>query len=158
MSVSPLPITAVNHIALTTPDLDRLADFYERVFGAEVLARAEGEPRKFFIKLTAGTSLHVFERADAAKAAAASAFDCGSINHFALEAREPETFVAIRNELIAQRRVSETVYDAPGVYTLFATDPDGLLIELLVPQRSGWTPPFATEQFVPLGEPASPGP
>jgi catechol 2,3-dioxygenase-like lactoylglutathione lyase family enzyme len=134
-----------------TPDLDRLADFYERVFGAEILARAEGEPRKCFIRLTADTNLHVFEQASAVKPAD-DPFDSGAINHFALEARDPETFVAIRDELLAEGRATEAVYDAPDVYTLFATDPDGLLIEMLVPKKPGWTPPFATEPFVPLGK------
>jgi len=76
--VSLSPIAAVNHIALMTPDLDRLAGFYESVFGAEVLARAEGEPRKCFIRL----------------------------NEFVLAARDPGAFVAIRDGAVRAARNS----------------------------------------------------
>src|SRR2546425_4017344 len=54
-------VSGVNHLALTSGDIDRLADFYVGVFGAELLARSEGVPRKCVIRLAPGTSLHVFE-------------------------------------------------------------------------------------------------
>jgi catechol 2,3-dioxygenase-like lactoylglutathione lyase family enzyme len=152
------PISAVNHIALITPELDRLVEFYACMFGARVLARAEGQPRKCFLKLTAHTNLHVFESANTTGKPAADPFDEGSINHFALQARNPDGFAAVRSKLIADGHANETVYDAPGLYTMFATDPDGLLIEVLVPKQAGWDPSFATETFVGLGQPAVPCP
>ena len=33
------PVSAINHIALMTGELDRLADFYATIFGAQILAR-----------------------------------------------------------------------------------------------------------------------
>jgi catechol 2,3-dioxygenase-like lactoylglutathione lyase family enzyme len=150
------PVAAVNHIALMTGDLDRLTDFYVHVFGAEVLARAEGHPRKCFLKLTSDTSMHVFEDPQSAAKPADHPFDEGSINHFALQASDPDAFITIRTKLIADRHATKTVYDAPGLYTIFATDPDGLLIEVLIPKQPDWTPPFATEPFAGLGEPATP--
>lgn len=150
------PVAAINHIALVTVDLDRLVDFYTRVFGAQVLARAEGQPRKCFLNLTPDTNLHVFEDPQAAAKPADHPFDEGSINHFALQASDPDTFIGIRDTLIAYGHATKTVYDAPGLYTIFATDPDGLLIEVLIPKEQGWTPPFATEPFAGLGEPATP--
>jgi catechol 2,3-dioxygenase-like lactoylglutathione lyase family enzyme len=150
------PVASINHIALMTVDLDRLADFYMQVFGAQVLARAEGQPRKCFLRLTPDTNLHVFEDPQAAAKPTDHPFDEGSINHFALQASDPDAFIRIRDTLIAQGRATNTVHDAPGLYTIFATDPDGLLIEVLVPKESDWTPPFATEPFAGLGEPAMP--
>lgn len=150
------PIASINHIALMTVDLDRLVDFYTQVFGAQVLARAEGQPRKCFLRLTPDTNLHVFEDPQAAAKPTDHPFDEGSINHFALQASDPDAFIRIRDTLIAQGRATKTVHDAPGLYTIFATDPDGLLIEVLVPKESDWTPPFATEPFAGLGEPAMP--
>lgn len=148
-------VSAVNHIALMTADLDRLVGFYQQVFGAEVLARGEGQPRKCFLKVAAATNLHVFERPRARATSTENPFDEGSINHFALQASDPEAFTTIRSKLILDGHAAETVYDAPGLYTLFATDPDGLLAEVLVPKETGWTPSFATEPFVGLGEPAT---
>lgn len=152
------PISAVNHIAVMTADLDRLADFYQRMFGAEVLARSEGQSRKCFLKLAPDTNLHVFERPERRAKPTDNPFDDGSINHFALQASDPRAFTAIRARLIADGHANETVYDAPGLYTILATDPDGLLIEVLLPKEPAWTPPFATEPFVGLGEPATSNP
>jgi catechol 2,3-dioxygenase-like lactoylglutathione lyase family enzyme len=81
-------VVGVNHLAHTTGDIDRLADFYVDVFGAEVLARAEGVPRKCVIRLTRATNLHVFEVGpDQARTPGDPPFDRASISHFALDAR-----------------------------------------------------------------------
>lgn len=150
-------ISAINHIALMTGDLDRLADFYMTVFGAQVLARSDGSPRKCFLKLTPATSLHIFEVApERARRPEDNAFDLGSINHFALEVGSPQTFISTRASLIQAGRADETVYDATDLYTIFASDPDGLFIELILRKTEAWTPPFATEPFVGLGQPATP--
>lgn len=149
------PVSAINHIALMTGDLDRLADFYATMFGAQILARSEGTPRKCFLQLTAETSLHLFEVGlDRARRPDDDAFDPGSINHFAIEARDPGEFVRIRASLIQAGRADETVYDAPDLYTIFATDPDGLFIELILRKIGGWDPSFPTKPFTGLGQPA----
>lgn len=151
------PVSAINHIALMTGELDRLADFYATMFGAQILARSEGAPRKCFLELTPATSLHLFEVGpERARRTDDDAFDPGSINHFAIEARDPEEFVRIRASLIQAGRAEKTVYDAPDLYTIFATDPDGLFIELILRKISGWDPPFATKPFTGLGQPADP--
>jgi catechol 2,3-dioxygenase-like lactoylglutathione lyase family enzyme len=151
------PVSAINHIALMTGELDRLADFYATAFGAQIVARSEGTPRKCFLRLTPATSLHLFEVGpERARRTEDGAFDPGSINHFALEARNPGEFVRIRAGLIQAGRADETVYDAPDLYTIFATDPDGLFIELILRKVNGWDPPFATKPFIGLGQPAVP--
>jgi hypothetical protein len=125
--------------------------------GAQILARSEGTPRKCLLRLTPATSLHLFEVGpERARRADDKAFDPGSINHFAIEARDPGEFVRIRASLIQAGRTDETVYDAPDLYTIFATDPDGLFIELTLRKVAGWDPPFATEPFRGLGQPAVP--
>ena len=151
------PVSAINHIALMTGELDRLADFYATIFGAQILARSEGTPRKCFLRLTPATSLHMFEVGpERARRADDHATDRGSINHFALEARDPGEFVRMRASLIQAGRTDETVYDATDLYTVFATDPDGLFIELILRKVTGWDPPFATKPFRGLGQPAVP--
>src|SRR5580704_17772856 len=116
------PVSAINHIALMTEELDRLADFYATIFGAQILARSEGTPRKCFLRLTPATSLHMFEVGpERARRADDHAFDPGSIKHFALEACDPGEFVRIRASLIQAGRAEETVYDAPDLFSIFAT-------------------------------------
>ena len=147
-------VSGLNHLALTTGDIDRLADFYVGVFGAELLARSEGVPRKCFIRLAPATNLHVFEVGpDEARKPDDPPFDRGSISHFALEARDPATFVQVRARLVAAGRSDGAVYEQEGLYTLFATDPDGLFVEWLVLKVEGWRPPFETSPFVGLGQP-----
>ena len=80
----------------------------------------------------------------------------GGERDFALEARDPGEFVRIRASLIQAGRTDETVYDATDLYTVFATDPDGLFIELILRKVTGWDPPFATKPFRGLGQPAVP--
>jgi catechol 2,3-dioxygenase-like lactoylglutathione lyase family enzyme len=146
-------VSGVSHIALMSGDIDRLAAFYETVFGAELVARSEGVPRKCFLRLTPLTHLHVFEvDPERARNPGDAPFDAGSINHFALEAQDVDAFVRVRDRLIAAGRSDGTVYEAPGQYTLFATDPDGLFVEWVVRKADGWSPPFPTAPFVGLGQ------
>jgi catechol 2,3-dioxygenase-like lactoylglutathione lyase family enzyme len=146
-------VSGVNHVALMTGDLDRLAAFYESVFGAEILARSDGVPRKCIIRVAPHTNLHVFEVGpERARKPSDEPFDSGSINHFALEARDPASFVEVRERLLADGLTDGNVYDAPELYSLFTTDPDGLFIEWVVRKVDGWRPPFATEKFVGLGQ------
>jgi catechol 2,3-dioxygenase-like lactoylglutathione lyase family enzyme len=140
-----------------TGNLDRLADFYTTIFGAQILARSDGSPRKCFVRITPATSLHIFEvTADRGRQPEDDAFGQGSINHFALESADPQMYISTRARLVGAGRADETVYDAPGLYTIFASDPDGLMIELILRKTDEWSPPFATEPFAGLGQPAAP--
>jgi catechol 2,3-dioxygenase-like lactoylglutathione lyase family enzyme len=150
-------ISGVNHIALVSGDIDRLADFYETVFGAEIVARSEGVPRKCVIRVADRTNLHVFEVGpDRARKPGDDPFDPGSISHFALEARDGHAFVGVRARLVAADRSDGSVHEAADLYTMFATDPDGLFIEWVVRKVDGWSPPFPTSPFVGLGQPLTP--
>src|SRR5678815_5003113 len=94
------------------------------------------------IRIAPGTNLHVFEvGADDARKPHDDPFDRGSINHFALEARDPATFAEVRRRLVAAGRSDGAVYEQEGLYTLFATDPDGLFVEWMVRKVEGWQPP-----------------
>ena len=55
-----MPLTSgVNHVALVTEDLDRLVEFYESVFEANVFGQlTEGPVRHAMIGLGAGMALH----------------------------------------------------------------------------------------------------
>ena len=60
-----MPITSgFNHVATLTPDLDRFAEWYGQVFGAEVTFRMEAEgdhPRMFILDMGGVGALNVFE-------------------------------------------------------------------------------------------------
>ena len=60
-----MPITSgFNHVATQTTDLERHAEFYGRVFGAEVTFRMDAapeHPRMFILDLAGGAALNVFD-------------------------------------------------------------------------------------------------
>ncbi|MGH3184153.1 MAG: hypothetical protein ACRDOH_02305 [Streptosporangiaceae bacterium] len=64
-------------------------------------------------------------------------------------------FISTRARLTGVGRADETVYEAPGLYTIFVSDSDGLMIELILRKTDEWSPPFATEPFAGLGQPAA---
>ena len=153
----PTPVSGVHHVALASGDIDRLAAFYETVFGAEIVARSDGVPRKCIIRLADRTNLHLFEVGpDRARQPGDDPFDPGSISHVALEARDGDAFVAVRARLVAADRSDGAVHEAADLYTMFATDPDGLFVEWVVRKIDGWSPPFRTSPFVGMGQRATP--
>ena len=155
MTFAPSSVSGVNHVALMTGDVDRLTAFYEAIVGCTVLARSDGVPRKCVLRLAPHTNLHLFEVGpERARQPSDEPFDPGSINHFALEARDPDTFVEVRARLMAAGRSDGTVYDQVNQYTLFATDPDGLFVEWVGRKTDDWRPPFDAKPFAGLGQPA----
>ena len=60
-----MPITnGFNHVATLTTDIERHADFYGQVFGAEVTFQMDAtpdHPRMFILDLGGGAALNVFE-------------------------------------------------------------------------------------------------
>jgi catechol 2,3-dioxygenase-like lactoylglutathione lyase family enzyme len=78
-------LSGVNHIALLTSDIDRLASFYQEVFGAAKvldlpLAEPEGPGRHALISIGAGGFLHAFEFPRIAPPPAAPMFQRGRID------------------------------------------------------------------------------
>lgn len=154
--VSPLSpprsrLAGFSHIALMTPNLERLVRFYETIFGAVTHRRTESHPWRCTIEIAPGTTIRVFEvPAGSARRPDDLALDQGSINHFALAARDPAAFMEIRALLIAGNHADEAVYEGPHGYSVYAVDPDGLFIEVTLAKPVEWTPPFRTTAFVPV--------
>jgi catechol 2,3-dioxygenase-like lactoylglutathione lyase family enzyme len=128
-------LSGVNHIAFLTSDIDRLALFYEEVFGvAKVvdlpIPEPEGPGRHALIAIGAGASLHAFEFSRMAPPPAAPMFERGRIDHFALNAPDAETFEQFRTKLLARGITDGTVTDFGVMRVLTFTDPDGHSVEL----------------------------
>ena len=128
-------LTGVNHIAFLTSDIDRLAAFYEEVFGAAKvldlpIPEPEGPGRHALISIGAGASLHAFEFSRIAPPSAAPMFQRGRIDHFALNVPDPETFEQLRTKLVARGSTDGTVTDFGVMRVLTFTDPDGQSVEL----------------------------
>lgn len=128
-------LAGVNHIAFLTSDIDRLAAFYEEVFGATKVVdlpipEPEGPGRHALVSIGGGASLHAFEFSRIAPPSAAPMFHRGRIDHFALNAPDAETFERLRTKLIARGSTDGTVTDFGVMRVLTFTDPDGHSVEL----------------------------
>ncbi len=139
----------VNHVAVVTRDLERLAAFYAEVLGAEpAYERSERDEAMGLGFLRVGeVVLHVFERpgdspggVDDARAGAPLAR--GRVDHVAFEADGPEQFVAVRERLLARGATDGAVVDFGVLVSVFGVDPDGSQVEVCLVPPAGWEPPF----------------
>jgi catechol 2,3-dioxygenase-like lactoylglutathione lyase family enzyme len=127
-------VDRLHHIAIFTADYAATAAFYREVFDAV----APDECTQPAAVTIGGVTLHVFER-DEIRASWAPAH----LHHFAVEARDLEQFVTVRDRLLARGACGEEVIDFGVHVSLLATDPDGGMVEILVPAEARDALPFA---------------
>ena len=123
-------ISGINHIALLTSDLDRLAGFYEELFGARKvlelpIPEPEGPGRHALIAVGAGATLHVFEFANIPPPPERPMLQRGRIDHFALNVPDAETFEKLRAALVAAGSSDGVVTDFGVIRVVSFNDPDG---------------------------------
>ncbi|WP_028068166.1 VOC family protein [Solirubrobacter soli] len=122
----------LHHIAIFTADYAATAAFYREVFGAT----ASDECTQPSAITFGGVTLHVFEHEVSASWAPAH------LHHFAVEARDLDDFIAVRDRLLARGACGEDVIDFGLHVSLLATDPDGGMVEVLVPAGARERLPF----------------
>jgi len=130
-----MPITAgFNHVATLTTDIERHADFYERVFGAEVTFRMDAttdHPRMFVLDLGNGAALNVFEvspehligerRKQGAR---------GAIDHFGIAVDSLATLEEVKQRLVDAGADIGEIQRLGGEWSLFFRDVDGMELEV----------------------------
>jgi len=122
------------HVAIFTADYAATAAFYREVFGAVASEECTQPSAVTF----GGVTLHVFEREGIV-----SSWAPARLHHFAVEARDLDDFVAVRERLLARGACGEEVIDFGMHVSLLATDPDGGMVEVLVPPGAHAELPFA---------------
>jgi catechol 2,3-dioxygenase-like lactoylglutathione lyase family enzyme len=127
-------VDRVHHVAIFTADYATTAAFYREVFGAEAAAVCTQPSVVTF----GGVTLHVFE-----EASIVSSWSPARLHHFAVQARDLEEFVAVRERLLTRGACAEDVIDFGIHVSLLATDPDGGMVEVLVPAGERERLPFA---------------
>jgi len=127
-------VDRLHHVAIFTADYAATAAFYREVFGAE----AAEECTQPSVVTFGGVTLHVFE-----EASIVSSWSPARLHHFAVEARDLEEFSAVRERLLARGACGEDVIDFGIHVSLLATDPDGGMVEVLVPAGERERLPFA---------------
>jgi len=116
----------IHHLTLITADMDRLIDFYSRVFDAQVTMDLEEEGlRHAFIQIGPHTVLHPFQVPGVHPPEPRPMFQRGRLDHFALNAASEEAFRQLRRRLMLERASDGAVTDMGSLLLFSFTDPDG---------------------------------
>jgi len=128
-------LAGINHVAFLSADIDRLKDFYKRVFDAEcivdeIVEHNGGGRRHAFIDLGNGCVLHPFEVKDSRWLEPMPIFDRGRVDHIALLAESKKSFDEIRQRLMDAGASDGTITDFGLLFSMFFRDPDGMEAEV----------------------------
>jgi catechol 2,3-dioxygenase-like lactoylglutathione lyase family enzyme len=124
-----------NHVATLTADMDRLVDFYEQAFGAEVtfeMARTDDHPRMSILDLGGGSALNVFEvdSRDGIVGEQRKMGARGAIDHFALMVDSLATLEQVRDRLVEVGADVGEIQRLGSEWSLFFRDIDGMELEV----------------------------
>ena len=129
--------TGFNHVATLTTDLDRFAEWYGRVFGAEVVFRMEaepGHPRMFIVDMGGGAALNVFEvPADSIIGEQRRLGGRGAIDHFGIAVDSLATLEQVRDRLVEAGADIGEIQRLGDEWSLFFRDVDGMELEVCTP-------------------------
>jgi catechol 2,3-dioxygenase-like lactoylglutathione lyase family enzyme len=119
-------VNGINHLAMVTRDLDRMIDFYHRVFAAEVrLDMTEDGLRHAFIQVGSNVILHPFELPDAVPEPPQPMFNRGVLDHFGLTAATEGEFYETRRRALDAGATDGIVRDFGPLIQFNFQDPDG---------------------------------
>jgi catechol 2,3-dioxygenase-like lactoylglutathione lyase family enzyme len=130
-----MPITSgFNHVATLTTNLDRHAEFYKRVFGAEITftmdATAE-HPRMFILDLGGGAALNVFEVSPEAMIGERRRQGArGAIDHFGIAVDSLATLEEVKHRLVDVGADIGEIQRLGSEWSLFFRDVDGMELEV----------------------------
>lgn len=132
-----MPITnGFNHIATLTPNLERHAEFYKQVFGAEVtftMEAEDGHPRMWILDL-GGAFLNVFEvGADDIVGEQRRQGGRGAIDHFGISVDSLATLEQVKQRLVDAGADIGEIQQLGGEWSLFFRDIDGMELEVCAP-------------------------
>ncbi|MEP6659897.1 MAG: VOC family protein [Acidimicrobiales bacterium] len=133
-----MPITTgFNHIATLTTDIERHADFYRRVFGAEVTFRMDAtpdHPRMFILDLGGGAALNVFEATpEEIIGEQRRQGHRGAIDHFGIAVASRIALEDVRRRLVDVGADIGEIQRLGDTWSLFFRDVDGMELEVCAP-------------------------
>ena len=137
-----MPVTSgFNHVATLTPDIERHADFYKKVFGAEVtfeMAATDDHPRMFIVDLGGGAALNVFEAPiEEIIGEQRKQGSRGAIDHFGIAVDSLAELEAVRVRLVEVGADIGEIQQLGDLWSLFFRDVDGMELEVCCPGGVG---------------------
>jgi catechol 2,3-dioxygenase-like lactoylglutathione lyase family enzyme len=137
-----MPITnGFNHIATLTTDIERHADFYGKVFGAEVTFRMDAtddHPRMFILDLGGGAALNVFEVTEEALIGEQrKQGGRGAIDHFGISVESLAALEEVKQRLVDAGADIGDIQELGDMWSLFFRDVDGMELEVCAPGDAG---------------------
>ncbi len=127
----------IEHIAIWTPDLERLKHFYEQYGGATAGARYTNSPKQFaayFLTFASGARLELMQSPLVPDQRPPAGHQRLGLTHLALAVGSREAVDALTERL---RTAGYPILDGPrltgdGYYESVALDPDGNRLEITV--------------------------
>lgn len=125
-------ISALNHAAVMTADLDRFIAFYREGLGLELVFREDAPGmRHAILRCGAQSWLHPVEVAGNEHALASNPmFRRGHLDHIALAAGSPSAFDELRRRLVALGATDGVVEQLGAFQAFWFEDPDGMRAEV----------------------------
>ncbi|HXV53636.1 MAG TPA: VOC family protein [Solirubrobacterales bacterium] len=143
--------TGLDHVSVTCSDLDRSLDFYSGLLGIEVRARGEASGESEFeitgidgasvrwadLELRHGQVVELISYLDPAGTPIRPEPNDPGSTHLALRVGDVDAAYARLREAGLETRSEPTTIEAPGAWqgarAFYATDPDGVTVELIQP-------------------------
>jgi catechol 2,3-dioxygenase-like lactoylglutathione lyase family enzyme len=128
-------LDGINHVAIVSRDLDRLAGFYGDVFGVEFEALESPRGRHGFLWVGPASCVHAFEVPESYTGPypAEDMMRRGRIDHLALGARDETSLAEIRRRLVDLGASDGTITRFGEFLSVFFVDPDGMHAEVVCP-------------------------
>jgi catechol 2,3-dioxygenase-like lactoylglutathione lyase family enzyme len=129
---TPALVSGLNHVAVMTDDLDRVATFYVDVFDAELIETpAPPGSRATTVRLSATAGLTFLEvTGNPHGAGSTEMLGRGHLDHVALEAPGGAELEEVRRRLVAKRASTGEVNDYGAMVSVYFVDPDGMGCEI----------------------------